>query len=114
MKRSRLMASVFASSQSEIANAALLPADATQQNIANAIIGGDSLDQLLEETAAGLGGGDASDGNNFVRVGRIAENVTPVNAIAIDANEINTPATEASSTATPIPSVIAVSVSEFG
>ncbi|MFZ6820127.1 retention module-containing protein, partial [Undibacterium sp. Ji22W] len=75
-----LDATVFAPNQSEIASAALLPADASPQNVTNAVIGENSLDKLLEETAAGLGGGDAGDGNGFVRVERIAENVTPISA----------------------------------
>ncbi|MFZ6801429.1 retention module-containing protein, partial [Undibacterium sp. Di24W] len=72
-----LDASVFAPAQVEVANAALLPQDASAQNIANAVVGENSLDKLLEETAAGLGGGDVGDGNSFVRIDRIAENVTP-------------------------------------
>jgi hypothetical protein len=106
-----LDASVFAPSQSEIANAALLPADANQQNIVRAVIGGDSLDQLLEETAAGLGGGEASDGNSFVRVGRIAENVTPVSAVAVTSSSSTTQAAQEpiSVAASPTPVVVSVS-----
>ncbi|MDO8651387.1 MAG: retention module-containing protein, partial [Undibacterium sp.] len=73
-----LDSTVFAPTQSEIANAALLPSDAAiAANAANAIIGGNSLDKLLEETAAGLGGGIASDAHDFVKLDRIAEAVTP-------------------------------------
>ena len=82
-----LDASVFASAQTDIAKAALLPADASPQNITNAIIGENSLDKLLEETAAGLGGGDASDGSNFVRLERIAESVTPASGNAVVGTE---------------------------
>ncbi|MBR7746816.1 retention module-containing protein, partial [Undibacterium baiyunense] len=111
-----LDASVFAPSQSDIAKAALLPADANQQNVAKAIIGGDSLDQLLEETAAGLGGGEVSDGNSFVRVGRIAENVTPVN---IAAATTTTSTTQTQQEAPPVvvnavPNVISVSSPSSG
>ncbi|MDO9192337.1 MAG: retention module-containing protein, partial [Undibacterium sp.] len=72
-----LDASVYAPAQSEVANAALLPSDTTAENITQAVVGGSSLDKLLEETAAGLGGGDAGDGNGFVQLDRIAETVTP-------------------------------------
>ncbi|MBC3809128.1 retention module-containing protein, partial [Undibacterium seohonense] len=82
-----LDASVFAASQTDIAKAALLPADSSPQNIANAVIGENSLDKLLEETAAGLGGGDASDGSSFVRLERIAENVTPSSGNAVVTTE---------------------------
>ena len=73
-----LDASVFAPSQSDIANAALPATNTEAGTIANAVIGGDSLDRLLEETAAGLTGGTSSgDGNSFVQLDRIAETVTP-------------------------------------
>ena len=80
-----LDASVFAPNETETANAALLPGNAGATGdagnvaaITNAIIGGDSLDKLLEETAAGLGGGGTGgDGNSFVQLDRIAESVTP-------------------------------------
>ncbi|MFC0348983.1 retention module-containing protein, partial [Undibacterium danionis] len=72
-----LDASVYAPSQVEVANAALLPPDTSAQNIANAVVGENSLDKLLEETAAGLTGGDVGEGNSFVRLDRIAESVTP-------------------------------------
>ncbi|MCX7220733.1 MAG: retention module-containing protein, partial [Burkholderiales bacterium] len=72
-----LDASVYAPAQTEIAAAALLPDAALAANVANAVIGGNSLDKLLEETAAGLGGGDVGDGNGFVQLDRIAEAVTP-------------------------------------
>jgi hypothetical protein len=111
-----LDASVFAPSQSDIAKAALLPADANQQNVAKAIIGGDSLDQLLEETAAGLGGGEASDGNNFVRVGRIAESITPASIVAVTTT---TSTTQTQQDAPPVvvnevPNVISVSSPSSG
>ncbi|MDO8179795.1 MAG: retention module-containing protein, partial [Undibacterium sp.] len=72
-----LDASVYAPTQSDVANAALLPSGTTAENIIQAVVGGSSLDKLLEETAAGLGGGDAGDGNGFVQLDRIAETVTP-------------------------------------
>ena len=78
-----LDASVFAPSQTDLANAALLPTNEADQTnttaITQAIAGGDSLDKLLEETAAGLGGAGVSggDGNGFVQLDRIAETVTP-------------------------------------
>ncbi|MBI3712274.1 MAG: retention module-containing protein, partial [Burkholderiales bacterium] len=77
-----LDASVYAPTQVEVANAALLP-DTTTQDINKAITGQNSLDQLLGETAAGLGGGDAGEGNSFVRLDRIAENVTPLSYNAV-------------------------------
>ncbi|MBC3883447.1 retention module-containing protein, partial [Undibacterium sp. LX40W] len=75
-----LDATVFAPGQVEVAANALLPATTStvDQDISKAIIGGNSLDKLLEETAAGLGGGEAGDGNGFVRLDRIAENVSPL------------------------------------
>uniref|UniRef100_UPI003750AA51 retention module-containing protein n=1 Tax=Undibacterium sp. TaxID=1914977 RepID=UPI003750AA51 len=113
-----LDASVFAASQSDIAKAALLPADSSPQNIANAVIGESSLDKLLEETAAGLGGGDAGDGSGFVRLERIAENVTPisVNAAVIDdaSPVLTTTAAEQQTGSTEVLSVNAASGSEGG
>ncbi|MFC3176962.1 retention module-containing protein, partial [Undibacterium amnicola] len=82
-----LDASVFAAAQAEVAKSALLPADSSAQNITNAIVGENSLDKLLEETAAGLGGGDIGEGNGFVRVERIAENVTPTSGNVVVTNE---------------------------
>ena len=82
-----LDASVFAAAQAEVAKSALLPADSATQNITNAIVGENSLDKLLEETAAGLGGGDIGEGNGFVRVERIAENVTPTSGNVVVTNE---------------------------
>ncbi|TXI96752.1 MAG: retention module-containing protein, partial [Burkholderiaceae bacterium] len=109
-----LDATVFAPNQVEVANNALLPASAdqgaTDQDIAKAIIGGNSLDKLLEETAAGLGGGDAGDGNGFVRLDRIAEGVTP---ISVDATPIEssspTPINFAPPTEQPAVQVLSVS-----
>ncbi|MFA9274719.1 MAG: retention module-containing protein [Candidatus Aquirickettsiella gammari] len=92
-----LDSSVFAPGQSDIANAALLPADTSPQNVANAVIGESSLDKLLEETAAGLGGGDAGDGSSFVRVDRIAENVTPTTLNATTDVSSSAPSSETGS-----------------
>ncbi|QJQ07235.1 hypothetical protein EJG51_017005 [Undibacterium piscinae] len=80
-----LDASVFAPAQTDITNAALLPsADAVlAADAANAVVGTNSLDKLLEETAAGLGGGDVGDGNGFVQLDRIAEAVTPQSFLAV-------------------------------
>ena len=107
-----LDASVFAASQSEVAKAALLPADSTPQNIANAVIGENSLDKLLEETAAGLGGGDAGDGSSFVRLERIAESVTPTSgnaALTTQAVAVAPAPADATQQATDFTSVTSVS-----
>ncbi|WMW79456.1 Calx-beta domain-containing protein [Undibacterium cyanobacteriorum] len=87
------------------ANALLPPANA--QDVANAVIGGNSLDKLLEETAAGLGGGDAGDGNGFVRLDRIAEGVTPG---SIDTQVTASGTTADSQSNAPAPAVQEVSV----
>ncbi|MBR7799336.1 beta strand repeat-containing protein, partial [Undibacterium fentianense] len=109
-----LDASVFAPSQTEIANAALLPADASPQNVTNAVIGENSLDKLLEETAAGLGGGDAGDGNSFVRVDRIAENVTPTTLVGdVQTTPAAPPADTAAAPATQSVEVASVSGSSI-
>ncbi|MFZ6750822.1 retention module-containing protein, partial [Undibacterium sp. Ren11W] len=80
-----LDASVFAPAQTDITNAALLPDSSLASSVANAVIGGNSLDKLLEETAAGLGGGEVGDGNDFVQLDRIAEAVTPQSFFASSA-----------------------------
>jgi T1SS-143 domain-containing protein len=70
--------SVFAPAQVKTTDAALLN-NGNDQTINKAILGKNSLDELLEETAAGnAGGGEPGDGNSFVRLDRIAENVTPL------------------------------------
>ena len=72
-----LDATVFAPEASETHNAALLPGVGELADITNAIIAGNSLDQLLEETASGLAGGGSNDGHSFVQLLRIVE-TTPL------------------------------------
>ncbi|MCZ7655867.1 MAG: retention module-containing protein, partial [Rhodocyclaceae bacterium] len=59
-------------------NAALLDRVGELADITRAIAEGSSLDQLLEETAAGLTGGGGNDGGHgFVQLLRIAEALDP-------------------------------------
>ncbi len=74
-----LDSSVFDSEIPDAKNAALLPRVGELAEISRAIAEGSSLDQLLEETAAGLtGSGAADDGHNFVQLLRIAEAIPPL------------------------------------
>ncbi|MBY0572869.1 MAG: retention module-containing protein, partial [Undibacterium sp.] len=77
-----LDSSVYAPAMADAMEAALLPSSnssqISQQDVNKAVIGSDSLDKLLEETAAGLGGGDSSDAHGFVKLDRIAEAVSPL------------------------------------
>jgi VCBS repeat-containing protein len=69
-----LDSSVYDSEGADAKSAALLPRVGELTEITQAIAAGSSLDQLLEETAAGLTGGSAADnGHNFVQLIRIAE-----------------------------------------
>src|SRR5690606_8666050 len=64
--------------QPQQADAGLFVADAEMEQIAQAIAGENSLDELLEETAAGLtGGGPAGEGHSFVQLARVAEIIAP-------------------------------------
>ncbi|MBU0750531.1 MAG: retention module-containing protein, partial [Gammaproteobacteria bacterium] len=56
---------------------ALLGRVSESTDIARAIAEGSSLDQLLEETAANLGGGAGTDGHGFVQLLRIVEALAP-------------------------------------
>jgi hypothetical protein len=62
----------------EARDAALLDRVTETAEITRAIAQGSSLDELLEETAAGLSGGPASDGHGFVELLRIVEAVPPL------------------------------------
>src|SRR5690606_16069466 len=59
------------------ADNALLTDESEMQQIAQAIAGENSLDELLDETAAGLNGGAEGEGHSFVQLIRIAENLDP-------------------------------------
>ncbi|MBI4995392.1 MAG: retention module-containing protein, partial [Rhodocyclales bacterium] len=59
-------------------DAALLDRISETAAITRAIAEGSSLDELLEETAAGLDGGSGEDGHNFVQLLRIVEGVPPL------------------------------------
>ncbi|HEY8026518.1 MAG TPA: Ig-like domain-containing protein, partial [Burkholderiaceae bacterium] len=72
--------SVFAVDGPDAHNAALTAKGAQLATITDAIASGNgSLDQLLEASAAGLGGGggDTNDGHTFVQLVRIVEATTP-------------------------------------
>ncbi len=73
-----LDSAVIGSELPENRNAALLDRVGELADITRAIAEGSSLDQLLEETAAGLTGGNNNDGgHNFVQLLRIAEALDP-------------------------------------
>ncbi|MBK7136275.1 MAG: retention module-containing protein [Rhodocyclales bacterium] len=73
-----LDSAVIGSELPENRNAALLDRVGELADITRAIAEGSSLDQLLEETAAGLTGGGGNDGgHNFVQLLRIAEALDP-------------------------------------
>ncbi len=73
-----LDAAVVGSELPEPRNAALLDRVGELADITRAIAEGSSLDQLLEETAAGLSGGGSNDGGHgFVQLLRIAEALDP-------------------------------------
>ncbi|MES2933507.1 MAG: retention module-containing protein, partial [Pseudomonadota bacterium] len=82
-----LDATVFGDDWPDINNAALLPPTSESADINDAIANGDSLDKLLEETAAGLsGGGGAEEGHSFVQLMRISESTSP-QSFAFDASQ---------------------------
>ena len=68
-----LDSAVIGSELPDVRNAALLDRVGELADITRAIAEGSSLDQLLEETAAGLTGGGDGDGHSFVQLLRIAE-----------------------------------------
>ncbi|MBZ0133342.1 MAG: retention module-containing protein, partial [Rhodocyclaceae bacterium] len=73
-----LDAAVIGAELPEPRNAALLDRVGELADITRAIAEGSSLDQLLEETAAGLTGGGGNDGGHgFVQLLRIAEALDP-------------------------------------
>ncbi len=73
-----LDAAVIGSELPDNRNAALLGRVGELADITRAIAEGSSLDQLLEETAAGLSGGGSNDGGHgFVQLLRIAEALDP-------------------------------------
>ena len=82
-----LDASVYNPDQSDPAKAALLSGNG--QNIDNEILGKNSLDQLLEETASGFTAGQGGDGNSFVKLYRIAESVTPLTFTSVSNNVVS-------------------------
>ncbi|WP_293778665.1 retention module-containing protein, partial [uncultured Oxalicibacterium sp.] len=60
-------------------NAALVARVNENVDIQNVIAQGGSLDELLEETEAGIGGGGGDAGHTFVMLDRIVEAVAPLN-----------------------------------
>ncbi|MBZ0126244.1 MAG: retention module-containing protein, partial [Rhodocyclaceae bacterium] len=72
-----LDSAVVGSELPESRNAALLDRVGELAEITRAIAEGSSLDQLLEETAAGLTGGGDGSGHSFVQLLRIAELLDP-------------------------------------
>ncbi|MDO9422064.1 MAG: retention module-containing protein, partial [Herminiimonas sp.] len=62
----------------EAHNAALLARVSENTSINDAIALGGSLDDLLDETEAGLSGGSAGGGHTFVQLSRLFESVTPL------------------------------------
>jgi len=77
-------AQVYAPGATETHDAALLPATGDLAGVTQAIISGNgSLDELLDETAAGLAGGGDDNGSSFVELLRITEATTP--------GDLNTP-----------------------
>ncbi|MBU0595009.1 MAG: retention module-containing protein, partial [Gammaproteobacteria bacterium] len=73
-----LDASVFDAASTGAKEAALLTGDDELKSIARAIAEGNSLDQLLEETAAGLTGSGGDSGHSFVQLARVLEVVDPL------------------------------------
>ncbi|OYD53423.1 hypothetical protein CGK74_12090, partial [Thauera propionica] len=53
-------------------------ADASVAEVLQALAEGADLNELLEDPAAGLSGGSGGEGNDFVRLLRIVENVDPL------------------------------------
>ncbi|MBZ0144293.1 MAG: retention module-containing protein [Rhodocyclaceae bacterium] len=72
-----LDSAVVGSELPENRNAALIDRVGELADITRAIAEGSSLDQLLEETAAGLTGGGEGSGHDFVQLLRIAEALDP-------------------------------------
>ncbi|MGE5652029.1 MAG: retention module-containing protein, partial [Bacillota bacterium] len=75
-----LDAAVFAADAPAPADAALFSQNTEINNVTKAIAAGNSLDALLDETAAGLtGGGGENSSHSFVQLMRVAETVAPLN-----------------------------------
>ncbi|MFC7298173.1 retention module-containing protein, partial [Herminiimonas aquatilis] len=72
-----LDATIF-DADAEAHNAALLARVSENTSINDAIALGGSLDDLLDETEAGLSGGSAGGGHTFVQLSRLLESVTPL------------------------------------
>ena len=72
-------AEVAALEKPDATDSALLESGKSAEKIIQAVKEGGSLDELLEETAAGNVGGDAGGGPTFVRLMRITEGVDPLN-----------------------------------
>jgi hypothetical protein len=70
---------VFADAPASASDAALFAADESGERIIEAIRQGNSLDALLEETAAGISASGTDGGPTFVRLLRIVETVDPLN-----------------------------------
>ncbi len=72
---------VFGDRAADARESALMPGrDGELENLARALAQGNSLDQLLDETAAGRSSlfGGANDGHSFVQLLRIAETIDPL------------------------------------
>ena len=69
---------LFDNQKADPKDGALFASSADTDQIAKAIAEGNSLDELLEETAAGATTGGGNDGHSFVRLLRISEAITPV------------------------------------
>ncbi len=72
-----LDATVF-NPDTEAHQAALLTRVSESTSINDAIALGNSLDELLDETEAGLSGGSSGGGHSFVQLARLLESVTPL------------------------------------
>ena len=70
-------AEVFATERPDLADSSLREGGVDADKIVRAVRAGGSLDQLLEETAAGEAGGNAGGGSTFVRLLRISESIDP-------------------------------------
>jgi hypothetical protein len=81
-----LDSAVFASDVPAAADAALLPQGTPINDITKAIASGNSLDALLDETAAGLTGGatGGDSSHSFVQLLRIAESVGSTDSFQFD------------------------------
>ena len=69
--------------------------DNTVAALLEAIENGEDLNEALEATAAGLGGGSTGEGHDFVRLARIEEDITPVEFESGTTSDTDTPFLEA-------------------